>query len=336
MQYRCFGNTQLTVSEVGFGCARLGGMFQGSSRAEILRLIRRALDEGITFFDTADIYTQGESERLLGDAFRHDRQRVVIATKVGYVLPGRKQIGARIKPFLKPLVARLGLKVGRIHPSLRGTVSRQDFTVDYIRRSIEESLRRLKTDYIDVYQLHSPPLEVLQRGEFVEVLELLRQQGKLRYWGVACEAPEDVLVSLRYPALGAVQVGFSALEQAAADSAIPAAAERGVAIIARQVYASGWLTRPIGTSAPGEIHPDPLVAEGKFTQLATYAAIVEQSGRSRAELALKFALSRSEVSVVLVGMSRQEQLDANLMALRAPQLTPEEGQLLTASRRLGP
>src|SRR5258708_21794165 len=103
MRQRRFGNTPLTVSEVGFGCARIGGVFQGSSRGEILNLLRASRDAGITLFDTADMYTQGESERLLGQAFGHDRQRVVIATKFGYRLPSQKQLGSRIKPLLKPL-----------------------------------------------------------------------------------------------------------------------------------------------------------------------------------------------------------------------------------------
>src|SRR5215475_7699449 len=109
MQFRRFGNTQLSVSEVGFGCARIGGVFHGSSRSDVLKLLRRAADSGLTFFDTADMYTQGESERLVGEAFERDRQRVVIATKFGYVLPTQKRLGARIKPLLKPVVTRLGL-----------------------------------------------------------------------------------------------------------------------------------------------------------------------------------------------------------------------------------
>jgi aryl-alcohol dehydrogenase-like predicted oxidoreductase len=335
MRQRRFGSTPLTVSEVGFGCARIGGVFQSSSRAEILNLVRQAFDAGITLFDTADMYTQGESERLLGQAFGRDRQRVVIATKFGYRLPSQKQLGARLKPLLRPLVARLGLKARQIPASFRGAVSHQDFSPEYIMRAVEASLRRLRTDYIDLYQLHSPALEVLQRGDFVEPLERLCQQGKIRYWGVACETPDDVAACLGYASLASIQVGFSALEQAALDSAIPRAAERGVGIIARQVYASGLLTRPIDSFAGEQIDPDPGVAEHKRAQLAAYAWIAERSRRSRAELALKFALGRSEGAVVLLGMSRQGHLDETLRALLAPDLTEHECELLVASRRPG-
>src|ERR1700694_526802 len=96
MRYRQFGSTDLTTSEIGFGCARIGGLFSGGTRAEVIGLLRRAFDHGITFFDTADMYAQGESERLVGEAFRANRDRVVIATKVGYTLPTQKQFISRI------------------------------------------------------------------------------------------------------------------------------------------------------------------------------------------------------------------------------------------------
>jgi aryl-alcohol dehydrogenase-like predicted oxidoreductase len=335
MRNRRFGNTDLTVSEVGFGCAGIGGVFQGSSRTETLDLLRRAFDQGITFFDTADMYTQGESERLLAQAFRGHRDRVVIATKFGFRLPAQKQLISRIKPFVKPLIGRLGLKRRQIHVGLRGTVSEQDFSAAYIATAVEASLRRLKTDYIDLYQLHSPSAEVLQRGEFVESLEKLRQQGKVRYWGVACEQPEDMLVALKYSSLTSVQVGLSVLEQAALDAAIPGAAQRGVGVIARQVFASGLLTRPIATIQHEQLDADPVVASRKYDQIVSYASIAERCGRSRAEMALKFSLTRDDVAVVLLGMSRLEQLTANLRALQAPELTEDEHQLLIAARRPG-
>src|SRR5438067_1050919 len=139
------------------------------------------------------MYTQGESERLLGQAFRAKRDRVVIATKFGFRLPAQKKLIARVKPFLKPLVGRLGLKSQHIHAGLRGAVSEQDFSAAYITSAVEASLRRLKTDYIDVYQLHSPSIDVLRHGEFVEPLEKLRQQGKVRYGGGACAGRDDML-----------------------------------------------------------------------------------------------------------------------------------------------
>src|SRR5690348_14925975 len=104
MRYRPLGRTGLTTSELGFGCARLGGVFQGSSSTELVRLLRRANDEGITLYDTADMYTQGESEVLIGRAFRHRRHDVVIATKFGYRMPRQRELIRWVKPILKPVV----------------------------------------------------------------------------------------------------------------------------------------------------------------------------------------------------------------------------------------
>jgi aryl-alcohol dehydrogenase-like predicted oxidoreductase len=335
MRYRRFGKTELCVSEVGFGCAGIGGVFSAGNRADTQRLLRRAFDAGITFFDTADMYTQGDSERLVGEAFRRDRERVIIATKFGYRLPAQKQLLTRIKPLLKPVVARMGLRRRQVHAGIRGTVSDQDFSPGYIIAAVEASLRRLNTDYIDVYQLHSPPRDVLERGEFVQTLNDLLTHGKIRYWGVACEGSADALLCLGYPSLASVQVGINALEQAAFDAAIPSVAERGLALIARQVFASGLLTRPVEAIPTEILDTDPQVAELKRQQLVQYAAITQRCDRSRAEMALKFLLRRPEISVVLLGISRQEQLKANLQALDAPDLSGEEYQLLISSRRPG-
>src|SRR5215208_6572419 len=114
MRYRPFGSTDLTTSEIGFGCARIGGMFSPGSRTDVMALLRRAFDSGVTFFDTADMYTQGESERIVGEAFRRDRSRVVIATKFGYRVPAGKRLISRVKPMVRPFVRRLGLKTSPV------------------------------------------------------------------------------------------------------------------------------------------------------------------------------------------------------------------------------
>jgi aryl-alcohol dehydrogenase-like predicted oxidoreductase len=335
MQFRRFGKTHLTVSEVGVGCARIGGVFQESSRNDALKLLRHAADSGLTFFDTADMYTQGESERLVGEAFQHNRQSVVIATKFGYVLPTQKRLGARIKPLLKPVVARLGLTSRHIPSSMRGTVARQDFSPGYVCAALEASLRRLRTDYIDIYQLHSPPPEVLRRAEFVEPLERLREQGKIRYWGVACEREEDVQDCLPFAQLASIQVGFSALEQAALDAAIPRAAARGIGIISRQAYASGLLTRPLESFTTAQLDTDPVVADRKRSQISRLATIASDRNRTPGELALKFALAQPQVSVVLLGLSREAHLQSALATLEAPDLSADEQELVLAARRPG-
>lgn len=308
MQYRRFGSTDVTVSELGVGCARIGGLFQDTSRADQLRLLRQAFEAGITFYDTADMYAQGESERLLGQAFAKDRHKVVIASKVGYRFSSRGGLTGRAKGLLKPLVTRLGLRRQQIPRSMLTTVSAQDFSPAYITQRLEDSLRRLGSDYLDVYQLHSPPPDVLERGEFVETLERLKQQGKLRYWGIACERPEDVLLSMRYAQVAAVQVSLSLLHPEALEAAIPRAAERGTGIIARQVLASGLLG-----GSPDRARGDPRQA-----QIAEYAQMAEQHGQTLPALAVAFVLAQPNVSVALLGMHRPSHLQAALGYLDAP------------------
>src|SRR5260221_14628991 len=117
----------------------------------------------MNFFDTADMYSQGESEMLLGRAFRRQRPQVIIASKAGYCLPAQRRVIARLKPFVRPLIKLLGIKRHRLPVAVRGSLA-QDFSPTYLRRAVEGSLRRLRTDYLDLLQLHSPPADVVARG----------------------------------------------------------------------------------------------------------------------------------------------------------------------------
>src|SRR4029077_5668762 len=130
---------------------------------------------GINFYDTADMYSQGECEALLGQAFRSQRDKVIIATKGGYCLPAQRKLIARVKPLVRPVARMLGIKRENLPSSVTGTLS-QDFTPQYLVQALEGSLRRLQTDYLDIYQLHSPPAPVIQSGEFIETLETLKRQ----------------------------------------------------------------------------------------------------------------------------------------------------------------
>src|SRR6516162_9408341 len=137
MKLNKFGRTGLSVSEVGFGGSRIGGLFadRGSDK-EALNVLRKALDSGITFYDTADMYAQGESEALIGKAFRGRRDQVVLATKGGYCLPTRRRLMARIKPLVRPIVQSLGLKRAKMPSGVLGELS-QDFSPAYLTRALE-------------------------------------------------------------------------------------------------------------------------------------------------------------------------------------------------------
>ena len=158
MQYNEFGKTGMRVSEIGFGGSRIGGVFAGKEgSAEALNVLTKALDSGITFYDSSDMYAQGESESLIGTAFRGRREQVILATKGGYCLPARRSMIRRIKPLVRPLVQALGLKRTSLPAGMSGALS-QDFSPHYLTRAVEASLGRLRTDYLDLYQLHSPCL----------------------------------------------------------------------------------------------------------------------------------------------------------------------------------
>ncbi|HEX6242087.1 MAG TPA: aldo/keto reductase, partial [Polyangiales bacterium] len=173
------------MSELGLGCARIGGIFQRDPGA-FVALLERAREQGINFFDTADIYSQGESEKLVGRAFRRRRDQVIIASKVGYCLPTQRLLIARIKPLVRPLIRLLRIKRENLPSAVRGELS-QDFSPAYIRKAVEASLRRLRTDYLDLLQLHSVPAEVVRRGDWLAALEGLKRAGKIRHYGITSD-----------------------------------------------------------------------------------------------------------------------------------------------------
>lgn len=323
MIHRRFSTTTLTVSEIGFGCARLGGIFDGASRADVVRTLHKALDHGITFFDTADMYCQGESEVLLGEAFRGRREQVVIASKAGYCLPAQRKAALRIKPLLRPLVQRLGLKRAHLPSGLRGSLS-QDFSPSYLLKAVDRSLQRLKTDYLDLYQLHSPPAAVLETGEFLASLEKLKQAGKIRYYGVSCETTEDALICLRYPGISSLQIRLSLLDQGALKDVVPLATAKGVGIIARECFAGGLLAQCIENLKLEQLIADEAEREAKRREIRACNRIAERHSRPLAQIALQFVRASEGISITLLGMRTEEQLANNMRHLEASPLSLEE------------
>lgn len=314
MRTRRFGATDLQVSEIGFGCARLGGFFGGQTRADMVRTLREAAAAGITFFDTADMYTQGESERLLGEAFGRARSTVVIASKVGYCLPRQRLAAARLKPLLRPLARRLGLRRNSLPGAVRGELA-QDFSPAYIRRAVERSLRRLRTDYLDLLQLHSPPTAVLESGDYLAPLEQLQRQGKVRCFGVSCERTDDALLCLQQPGVAALQLRLNLLDQSALATVLPRAGARGVAVIARECYAGGLLTKPLDALGLESMIADPEEREAKRREVLALDRQAHRQNQSLREFALQFVLGQEQVSVALLGMRTSAHLSDNLRCL---------------------
>lgn len=278
---RSFGSTGMQVFALGMGCSRLGSFLSTVSRPEIISTIRAAVDEGIDYFDTSDLYGQGESERLLGEALVGNRNRVLIATKAGRRISSRARLAARIKAPIKIAM--------RLAPSLRNRVSKSrdahlsfDFNPQYLTAALHASLKRLRTDHVDVFMLHSPPVGVLSNHGLFQRLAMLKDEGKIRCLGISVAAVEHADLASRAPGVGAIQMPIGRRYSSELGALLPALQEQGIAVVGREVF-------------------DGLVAG--------------DDRRLRREV-LQKALSRPELSVVLVGMSRLQHLEANCAAMR--------------------
>jgi aryl-alcohol dehydrogenase-like predicted oxidoreductase len=330
MKFNEFGTTGMTVSEIGFGGSRIGGFFADNHGSkEALNVLRKSLDSGVTFYDTADMYSQGESESLIGMAFRGRREHVILATKGGYCLPARRNIMKRIKPLIRPIVKALGLKRTRLPSGISGTLS-QDFSPSHLTKALETSLKRLQTDHVDLYQLHSPRAPFLQSdafGEALETLEKLKEQGKLRFYGVATEVPEDAPFCLSAPGISSIQLGFGLLDLEALDQGtLTAAGARGLGIIARGCFAGGLLKDDLDESQLK-------VATTKWQRILALRSLSKSKGRSLLDTALQFCRGTPAVSVTLLGMHVESHLRDNLRYMQAPPLNAEEYMALRRLQR---
>ena len=204
---------------------------------EAHRLIHAAFDFGINFFDTADIYGQGDSERCLGAAFRSRRSEVVICTKAGYVLSTKARIASYAKPILKPILG-LAKKLAPSGTNMQnrpsGWAMAQDFSTAHMLRSIDASLRRLRTEYIDLFLLHSPPVDGLRLERITEAVQSAKTAGKIRAFGVSSCSPDDLAAWSKWSSVDVIQVSFT-VGNPAVVSLIQEATARGINIIAREV-----------------------------------------------------------------------------------------------------
>ena len=320
MRYRFFGKTGWRVSEVGFGGARIGGILaEDGGRATSLKTLQAAFDAGINFYDTADMYSQGESENLIGGAFRKRRDKVLVATKGGYVVPRRNRLIQLIKPLAKPIARAIGLQRSAVPAALSGSLS-QDFSPDYMRSAVEGSLRRLQSDYIDLYQIHSPPRKELLGARFKDTLGLLsrlKEEGKIREYGLALDSVDDATYCLDMEGIASLQLPFGLMDPEALDGVFGKASERQFGIITRGCFGGGAL-KPTLTEA------DLRAIEPKWKRVLRIRQLSEQRQRSALEAALQFVLGTEQVSVAILGMRTPQHLAANLRHFAAKSLTSEE------------
>ena len=300
MEYRTFGTTDLRVSVVGFGAWAIGGpgmagatpIGWGATDDELSRAaLRRAHDKGVTFYDTADFYGLGRSEQLVGEVFGNS-DRVVIATKVGHRLGGDGSI------FL-------------------------DYSARHIRQACEQSLRRLRRDTIDLYQLHSARMVHLEQGECLEAMERLRDAGLIRYWGLSLNtfAPASEADFLLDRGLGS---GFQLVLNILNRRALPVverAREAGVGVIARMALQFGLLT--------GAVRPGKAFAEDDHRAFRLSDEIISRTlglldpfwqemakeGITPTQAALSYAAAVPGVSTVIPGIRTPEQAEQNAAAV---------------------
>jgi aryl-alcohol dehydrogenase-like predicted oxidoreductase len=234
---------------MGLGCSRLGSTLSGGGPRAADSLLRHALDAGVTLFDTADVYGQGDSERLLGAAIRPRRAEVVIVTKAGQ----RFTWAQRAATLAKAPLRRAARHLPDLHAAIaarRAASLPRDYGPEHLRRAVEGSLRRLGTDRIEVLLLHSPSAEELRQGAPFDVLDRLVEAGKILAWGVSCDDAAAVEAALSLPSVSVVQVPLAIANAAGSEGMLAKASSRDVGIVVRELFAR----RPGGAADPAGRH----------------------------------------------------------------------------------
>lgn len=305
MEYRPLGRTGWNISEIGFGAWGIGGDWGPTKDEESLAALNKAIDLGVNFIDTADVYGEGRSERLIAEVLRQRSEEIIVATKAGR----------------------------RLNPHVAGGYNRQNLT-----SFVEQSLRNLQTDALDLLQLHCPPSEVYEMPEVFGILDDLMRAGKIRYYGVSVERVDEALKAITYPNVQSVQIIFNMFRFKPAEQFFPAAHERQVGILARVPLASGLLT--------GKYRPDSQFAANDhrsfnrhgeaFDQGETFSGVdyntglqaVEElrplipPGATLAEVALRWILMFPDVTSAIPGAKNPQQAEDNVRAASLPPLSP--------------
>lgn len=310
---RTLGSTGLMVSEIGCGCSTLGGVLSREGEAESLRTLQIAMDRGINFFDTADAYAMGRSEELLGQAIRGRRDQIVVATKGGARLTSAWKSVVDSRSLLVP-IRKLLRPFKRYFNLLRHTQKQYDYSPAHLRDALHASLKRLDTDYIDLYQLYNPTSKELEAGEFIDTLERFKQEGKIRFYGISCLSVDDALLCLEYPGVSAVQIVVSLADQEALDGILGQIATKGVGVIAREPLAQGFLTADTGRTLAEESARSRGEIRSRERRAKQFKFLV-RSDRSLAQAAIQFVLQVPGVSTVIPGMVTPEQFHENIGAL---------------------
>ena len=304
MEYRELGRTGWKVSTVSFGAWAIGGTWGKVSDQESLKALHRALDKGVNLFDTADVYGDGHSERLLAQLRKERREPFYVATKAGR----------------------------RLNPHVAGGYNRANLTA-----FIERSLKNLGTEAIDLLQLHCPPTEVYYMPEVFGVMDDLKAAGKVRHYGVSVEKVEEALKAIEYPGVQSVQIIFNILRQRPRDLFFAQAQRRKVGILARLPLSSGLLAGKLThtTRFAQDDHRSFNRHGEAFDRGETFSGldyelglqVVEDlrrlapAGMSMAQLALRWILMFPAVTCAIPGAKRPAQVEENVAAADLPPLS---------------
>jgi len=316
MKYRDLGSSGLSVSEISFGTWAIGGSWGSVNDEESLNGLARAIDAGVNFFDTADVYGSGHSEELLAKATRGQEDRIYIATKF--------------------------CRQGNLGDP--GNYSEQT-----VRSYCEASLKRLNRERLDLYQIHCPPIEILRDGSVFTVLDKLQEEGKIRCYGVSVETVEEGLLCLQNPNVRALQVIYNIFRQKPADELFPRAKAQGVGILVRLPLASGLLTGKFSedtTFAPDD-HRNFNRNGESFNVGETFAGLPFETGvalsrklawigegrGNMARGAIRWILDNPDITCVIPGFRNAKQVEDNLAALDAKPFSAEEQERLRSFYR---
>ncbi|MCU7549164.1 aldo/keto reductase [Chitinophagaceae bacterium LB-8] len=288
MNYRQLGKSALQISEIGFGCMSLKG-----NEEESKNIIHKAIELGVNFFDTADLYDKGDNEEKIGKALIGKRDKVILATKVG------NQWKAD------------------------GSDWEWNPRKEYILKSIDNSLRRLKTDYIDLYQLHGGTIED-PIDETIEAFELLKKQGKIRFYGISSIRPNVIRAYVKRSNIVSVMMQYSLLDRRPEDGCLSLLQQNNIGVLARGSVAQGLLV-----DKPAKEYLSFSIEEVK--KAASTIQLISGNNRNSAQTAIRFVLHHPAVTSAVIGIRTMEQMIEAVQTIHTPSLSNPEFRLLQQS-----
>ncbi|MBT2677630.1 aldo/keto reductase [Bacillus sp. ISL-35] len=290
MKKRQLGSSELFVSEIGLGCMSLG-----TDYTKAQAVVEAALEEGINYFDTADLYDFGENERIVGQALRNVRDQVVIATKAGN----------------------------------RWTDTKDSWTWDpsksHIKEAVKQSLKRLDTDYIDLYQLHGGTIDD-RIDETIEAFEELKAEGFIMYYGISSIRPNVIREYAQKSNIVSVMMQYSMLDRRPEEEVLPLLGEKGISVVTRGTVAKGMLSDRLLEKAPSKGYLD-----YSYDELQEVLPLLKEklaSSHTLTEAAIQYNLAAPAVASIVAGASSAEQIRENARAARANPLSAEEIHLI--------